>query len=83
MPVVCVVCHDPHAEHTYTNVLNGVYTFTNLLTGDGIVISNTQLGAVYTNQLRNPLASTNDYFVTRWDVRQPIQSEHQPLRPMP
>ena len=33
MPVVCVVCHDPHAEHAYTNVLNGVYTFTNLLTG--------------------------------------------------
>jgi hypothetical protein len=63
MPVVCAVCHDPHAEHSYTNVLSGVYTFTNLLTGFGIVISNNQLGAVYTNQLRNPLASTNDYFV--------------------
>jgi hypothetical protein len=63
MPVVCVVCHDPHAEHTYTNVLNGVYSFTNLLSGESVVISNNQLGAVYTNQLRNPLASTNDYFV--------------------
>ncbi|MGD0258669.1 MAG: cytochrome c family protein [Verrucomicrobiota bacterium] len=63
MPVVCAVCHDPHAEHTYANALNGVYTFTNLLTGDDIVISNNQLGAVYTQQLLNPLASTNDYFV--------------------
>jgi hypothetical protein len=61
MPVVCAVCHDPHAEHTYANVLNGVYTFTNQLTGGDIVISNNQLGAVYTQQLLNPLASTNNY----------------------
>jgi cytochrome c553 len=64
LPEVCAVCHDPHAEHTYTNGLNGVFTFVNSLSGNGIVISNNQLGAVYTNQLRNPLASTNDYFVT-------------------
>ena len=28
----------------------------------------TQLGAVYTNQLRNPISSTNDYFLTTADV---------------
>ena len=61
MPVMCVVCHDPHAKHSFTNVLNGVYTFTNKLTGGATVISNTQLGAVYTGQFRNPLGSTNNY----------------------
>ena len=74
MPVVCVVCHDPHAEHSYTNVLSGVYTFTNLLTGGTTVISNTQLGAVYTNQLRNPLASTLNYSVTNG----PFASQYNP-----
>jgi cytochrome c553 len=64
MPVVCAVCHDPHAEHSFANVLNGVHTFTNLLSGDATVISNNQLGAVYTSQIRNPLASTNNYSVT-------------------
>ena len=64
MPVVCAVCHDPHTEHTYANVLNGVYTFTNPLSGVGIAISNTQLGAVYTSQFRNPLSSTNNYSLT-------------------
>ena len=64
MPVVCVVCHDPHSQHTYTNVLNGVYTFFNPLSGVGTVISNNQLEAVYTNQLRNPLCSINNYSVT-------------------
>jgi hypothetical protein len=64
MPVVCVVCHDPHAEHAYTNVLNGIYSFTNLLSGVSIIISNNQLGAVYTNQVRNPLSSTNNYSIT-------------------
>ena len=64
MPVVCAVCHDPHAVHAYTNVLNGVYMFTNQLTGVGVVISNTQLGAVYTNQLRNPFGSTINYSMT-------------------
>jgi cytochrome c553 len=64
VPVVCAVCHDPHAVHTYANVLNGVYTFVNPISGYGIVISNTQLGAVYTDQLLNPYASTNNYSVT-------------------
>ena len=64
MPVTCAVCHDPHAEHSFVNVLNGVYTFTNQLTGDATVISNTQLGAVYTGQFRNPLASTNNYSIS-------------------
>ena len=64
MPVVCAVCHDPHAEHAHMNVLNGVYSFTNLLSGRSIEISNHQLGAVYTDQARNPLASTNNYSVT-------------------
>ncbi|MFO1477157.1 MAG: multiheme c-type cytochrome [Verrucomicrobiota bacterium] len=40
MPVVCVVCHDPHAVHVWTNILTG---------------------EIETNQLRNPVASTNDY----------------------
>jgi hypothetical protein len=64
IPVVCAVCHDPHAEHTFTNVLNGVHTFTNKLTGEGTVISNTQLGAVYTQQILNPLASTANYSIS-------------------
>jgi hypothetical protein len=64
MPVVCVVCHDPHAKHSFANVLNGVYTFTNLLTGLGTVISNTELGAVYNEQMRNPYSSTNNYSMT-------------------
>ena len=64
MPVVCVVCHDPHAQHAFANTLNGVYRFTNQITGASIVISNTELGAIYTNQLRNPYSSTNDYSIT-------------------
>ncbi len=68
MPVVCADCHDSHAEHTYTNVLNGVHTFVNNWPPPGVplisvVISNNQLGAIYTNQLRNPLGSTNNYSV--------------------
>jgi hypothetical protein len=62
--IACATCHEPHAELVNTNVLNGVFTFTNLLTGNGIVITNSELGAVYTNQLRNPLASTNNYSMT-------------------
>ncbi len=62
--VVCAVCHDPHGNHTFTNLLNGPFTFTNPLTGDSFAITNNQLGAVYTNQLRNPLCSTNDYYIT-------------------
>ena len=62
--IVCVVCHDPHGNHTFTNVLSGEFAFTNPLTGSSIVITNNQLGALYTNQLRNPICSTNDYFIT-------------------
>ncbi len=59
--IACATCHDPHAEYANTNVLNGVYSFTNLLSGLSFVISNTTLGPIYTNQLRNPLSSTNNY----------------------
>jgi hypothetical protein len=45
--IECVLCHDPHANHVWTNVLSGVVT---------------------TNQLRNPVASTNDYFLRTSDV---------------
>ena len=58
--VTCGVCHDPHQNHVYTNVLAGLVT--NLVSG--VVITNDQVGALYTNQLRYPLASTQDYFFT-------------------
>jgi hypothetical protein len=45
--ITCVVCHDPHATHVWTNQVSGL---------------------TYTNQLRNPLSSTNDYFLTTSDV---------------
>ena len=64
--VGCAVCHDPHATRVFANVLNGVHT--NVVGGFTVVITNTQLGAVYTSQLRNPLSSTNDYFLTTADV---------------
>ena len=48
--------------------MNGVITFTNQLTGNVAFITNNELGAVYTNQLRNPYASTNDFFLTTSDV---------------
>jgi hypothetical protein len=60
----CVVCHDPHRRQVHTNVLHGVIAFTNRITGVPLVITNHELGAVYTNQVRNPLASTNDYVIT-------------------
>lgn len=44
--ITCVVCHDPHGRHVWTNVLTG---------------------AVTTNQLRNPVASTNDYWLSTSD----------------
>jgi len=66
--ITCAVCHDPHAQHVWTNVLNGVVRFTNSLTGNGIVITNNQLGQFYTNQLRCALASTNDFILTTSDV---------------
>lgn len=55
--IACATCHDPHSKHVHANVLSGVLT--NMLTG--VIVTNTQLGAVYTNQLRNPLASLADY----------------------
>lgn len=45
--ITCAVCHDPHAQRPWTNILSGVIT---------------------TNQLRNPVASTNDYFLSTSDV---------------
>lgn len=45
--ITCAVCHDPHANHVWTNVLTGTVT---------------------TNQLRNPVASTNDYSLGTSDV---------------
>jgi nitrate/TMAO reductase-like tetraheme cytochrome c subunit len=66
--ITCVVCHDPHANHTWTNALTGVSTFTNALTGSLIIITNDQVGAFYTNQLRHPIASTTDYFLATSDV---------------
>jgi hypothetical protein len=65
MAVTCAVCHDPHSVHVFANVLNGVHT--NVVEGIRVVITNTQLGAIYTNQLRNPIASTKDYFLTTSD----------------
>jgi len=64
--VTCGVCHDPHANRIWANVLNGVHM--NDAGGFTVVITNTLLGPSYTNQLRNPLASTNDYFLTTSDV---------------
>jgi hypothetical protein len=66
--IVCSTCHDPHATHVWTNVLNGVITFTNQLTGNIAVITNNQLGLFYTNQLRCALASTNDFYLATSDV---------------
>ena len=52
--IACATCHDPHEQFVYSGVL------TNSLTG--LVITN---GPVrYTNQLRNPLASLQDYHTT-------------------
>jgi len=64
--ITCAVCHDPHTENIWTNVLNGVIVFTNQLNPGGNVayITNNVLGPVYTNQLRNPYASTNDFALT-------------------
>lgn len=44
--ITCAVCHDPHAEHVWTNGVTGI---------------------AYTNQLRNPLSSTNDFFLSTSD----------------
>src|SRR6185295_12922875 len=45
--ITCVVCHDPHQTHVWTNVMTRL---------------------VYTNQLRQVLTSTNDYFLTTADT---------------
>ena len=66
--ITCAVCHDPHQAYVWTNDLNGVITFTNQLTGNAAIITNNELGPIYTNQLRNPYASTNDFFLTTSDV---------------
>jgi protein-arginine kinase activator protein McsA len=66
--VVCATCHLPHRAQAYTNFLNGFINFTNTLTGRAITLANTNLGRVYTNQVRNPLASTKDYFLKTSDT---------------
>ncbi len=66
--ITCAVCHDAHQTYVWTNGLNGVITFTNSLTGNVAFITNNELGAIYTNQLRNPYASTNDFVLTTSDV---------------
>ena len=66
--ITCAVCHDAHQTYTWTNNLNGVITFINQLTGNVAFITNNALGAIYTNQLRNPYASTNDFVLTTSDV---------------
>lgn len=66
--ITCVVCHEPHRVRVFTNVLNGVFAFTNSLTGRSIILTNGELGRVYTNQLRNAVASTKDFFLTTTDV---------------
>ena len=67
VPITCAVCHDPHSEHVWTNVLTGVITFTNVLTGNATVVNNDELGRVYTNQLLYALESTNDFVLNTTD----------------
>lgn len=62
--IPCTTCHASHAVQTHVNALNGSYNFTNPITGRVFPIDNHELGAVYTDQLRNPLASTANYSVT-------------------
>lgn len=45
--ITCVVCHDPHQKHVWTNAVTGL---------------------VYTNQLRQSLSSTNDFFLSTSDT---------------
>jgi hypothetical protein len=72
--VACSTCHDPHDTYVHTNALAGVLPFTNKLTGFAYVFTNNALGARYTNQLREPLASLLDHrtsgaFATNYDAR--------------
>lgn len=62
--IACATCHDTHSQHTYNNPLHGVVSFTNLLTGSVIQLTNQALGAHYTTQLREPLSSVEDYHST-------------------
>lgn len=62
--VTCSTCHDSHDTHVHTNVLAGVQSFTNSLTGYSYIFTNTALGTRYTNQLREPLNSLNDHRTT-------------------
>lgn len=59
--VACATCHDPHNKYVHTNVLAGVQSFTNTLTGFAYLITNNAVGVRYTNQLRETLASLLDY----------------------
>src|SRR4030095_8000785 len=59
--IACATCHDPHSKHVHTNVLTGVQSFTNALTGFDYVITNNALGPLYTNQLLESLSSLQDY----------------------
>ncbi len=68
LAVECAVCHLPHSRAVYTNALSGRFAFTNALTGVGVIVNNTNLPRVYTNQVRNPLTSTKDYSLSTTDV---------------
>ncbi len=59
--IACATCHEPHEKVVHSNVLSGVVSFTNLLTGFSYVITNSEVGSLYTNQLREVLASVQDY----------------------
>ena len=59
--IACATCHDPHSTHVHANVLAGVQSFTNVLTGFDYVFTNNLLGPLYTNQLLEPLSSLQDY----------------------
>jgi len=71
--VACSTCHDPHENFVHSNVLAGVQFFTNQLTGGSYIFTNNALGTSYTNQLREPLNSLQDYrttgtFATNYDA---------------
>ncbi len=44
--ITCAVCHDPHANQVWTNVMTGL---------------------LYTNQLRQSMSSTNDFYLATTD----------------
>ena len=58
--IACGTCHDSHRQYVHRNLLDGLRT--NVLTG--LVITNSQLGKSYTNQIPSPLASLVDYHST-------------------